>query len=181
MINPDGTPQVEEVAPSFNPFYGTPTTANRLDPDAPRGTNWEFSSGIEHQLAPGWSVSGSWHRRRFGNFRFADNTSVDASALTPLTFTAPLDPRLPGGGGEVITVYEYSDPAFPFSAGDILTREAADDFRTWNGFEVIVDGELPRGGFMTGSWTTGTTRNSMCTNAKEESPNALRFCDNSTG
>ena len=181
-INADGTPQFGEIGESFDPNYGTATTANRLDPDAQRGTNWEFSSGIEHQLAPGWSVSGSWHRRRFGNFRWADNTSFDASALSPLTFTSPLDSRLPGGGGEEITIFEFSDPTgAAFSEGDILTTAAPDDYRTWNGFEVVIDGELPRGGFMTGSWTTGTTVNNFCTNAREESPNSLRFCNNETG
>ena len=29
------------------------------------------------------------------------------------------------------------------------------NWRSWNGFEVILDGELPRGGFMTASFTGG--------------------------
>ena len=63
MLEPDGTPQFDEIGASFNPNFGTPRSANSLDPDAPRGHNWEYSGGIEHQLTDGWSISGMWHRR----------------------------------------------------------------------------------------------------------------------
>ena len=180
VINPDGTPQVAEIAPSFNPFYGTPTTAARLDPDVRRMYNWEYSGGVQHEFAAGWSFSGMWHRRAYGNFRWTDNTSVAADDYTSLAFTAPNDARLPGNGGETITIYELSDPNFAFSTGDILHTQAPDDSRTWNGFEAIVDGLLWRNGFMQASWTAGATENDFCTDARMESPNGLRFCNNST-
>ena len=181
LINADGTPQLAEIAPSFNPNYGTPTTANRLDPDVERMYNWEYSGGVQHQLAAGWSLSGMWHRRSYGNYRWTDNTAIAASDYTPLTFTGPADPRLPGGGGETLTVYEFADPAFAFSTGDIFHTQAPDDWRTWNGFEFIADGRLWRGGFVQASWTAGTTTNDFCTDARMESPNDLRFCANSSG
>ena len=181
LINADGTPQLAEIAPSFNPNYGTPTTANRLDPDVERMYNWEYSGGVQHQLAAGWSLSGMWHRRSYGNYRWTDNTAIAASDYTPLTFTGPADPRLPGGGGETLTVYEFADPAFAFSTGDIFHTQAPDDWRTWNGFELIADGRLWRGGFVQASWTAGTTTNDFCTDARMESPNDLRFCANSSG
>ncbi len=181
MINADETPQYAELAPSFNPVWGTPMTARRLDPNAPRLANWEYSAGIQHQVAEGWSVSGSWHRRRFGNFRWVDNTALDASDFQSFTFTAPTDSRLGAGSGETITGYEFADPSFVFSAGDLLHTVAEDDYRTWNGFEVILDGQLWGGGFMSSSWTAGETVNNFCTDAREEAPTGLRFCENSTG
>ena len=54
---------------------------------------------------------------------------------------------------------------------------APGDYRTWNGFEVILDGELPRGGFMTASVTAGTNKNHFCNRGRVENPNALRFCE----
>ena len=181
VINADETPQYAELAPSFNPVWGTPMTARRLDPDAPRLANWEYSAGIQHQVAEGWSVSGSWHRRRFGNFRWVDDTALDASDFRSFTFTAPTDSRLGAGSGETITGYEFADPSFVFSAGDLLHTVAEDDYRTWNGFEVILDGQLWGGGFMSSSWTAGETVNNFCTDAREEAPTGLRFCENSTG
>ena len=178
LLDPDGTPQYDEIGPSYNPRFGTPVSANSLDPDAPRGHNWEYSGGIERQLTDGWSISGMWHRRNYSDFRWHDNLNIDASNWSPVTITAPSDPRLPNGGGEEITLYEWN-PGYVFSTGNVYTTLAQDDWRTWNGFEVIVDGTLPRGGFMNASWTAGASENHFCTGARDN-PNALRFCHNST-
>lgn len=178
LLDPDGTPQYDEIGPSYNPRFGTPVSANSLDPDAPRGHNWEYSGGIERQLTDGWSISGMWHRRNYSDFRWHDNLNIDASNWSPVTITAPSDPRLPNGGGEEITIYEWN-PGYVFSTGNVYTTLAEDDWRTWNGFEVIVDGTLPRGGFMNASWTAGTSENHFCTGARDN-PNTLRFCHNST-
>ena len=59
--------------------------------------------------------------------------------------------------------------------------EAPDDSRTWNGFEIIVDGRLWLDGFGTASWTIGNETNDFCTEGLFENPNELRFCENSTG
>ena len=91
-INADGTPQFNEIGASFNPNYGQPTTALRLDPSVERMSNWEYSAGVEHQLTEGWSVSGKWHRRVFGDFRWDDNTAVSASDYAPATFQSPNRP-----------------------------------------------------------------------------------------
>jgi len=178
LLDPDGTPQYDEIGPSYNPRFGTPVSANSLDPDAPRGHNWEYSGGIERQLTDGWSISGMWHRRNYSDFRWHDNLNIDASNWSPVTFSAPSDARLPNGGGEEITIYEWN-PGYVFSTGNVYTTLAEDDWRTWNGFEVIVDGTLPRGGFMNASWTAGASENHFCTGARDN-PNALRFCHDST-
>ncbi len=190
-LNPDGTPQYNEIGSSFNPNYGTPTTANRLDPDALRESNWEYNAGIEHELGNSWSVSAKWIRREFGNFRWADNTAVDASHYSPIAFTGPVDERLPGGGGQQLTLYEYADPDFGYSTGDILYTRAPDDSRSWNGLEVIVDGRLWREGFAQASWTGGQASGNFCTEPRLDNPNGnpaddspafgLDFCDNSRG
>ena len=85
ILNPDGTPQLDEVAPSFNPNYGNPVLSNRFDSTTDRGKNWEYSAGVQHQLLEGWSVSGMWHRRRYYNFRWVDNLNLSASDYVPGT------------------------------------------------------------------------------------------------
>ena len=177
LLDPNGDPQYDEIGASFNPNFGTPTSANSLDPDAPRGHNWEYSGGIEHQLGDGWSISGMWHRRHYTDFRWVDNLNIDASNWSPVTFTGPRDGRLPNSGEE-LTAYEWN-PGYVFSTGNLYTTLAPDDWRSWNGFEVIVDGTLPRGGFMNASWTAGASENHFCTGARDN-PNRLRFCHNST-
>ena len=176
MLNPDGSPQFDEIGPSWNPNFGTPTSAVSLDPDTPRTHNWEYSGGIQRQLADGWSISGMWHRRSYSGFRWEDNLNLTADDWAPVTFTSPRHDTLPNGGGEEITVYEFADPNFAYSTGERLMTLAPDDWRTWNGFEVILDGRLPRGGFMNASFTAGASEASFCTSGRLDNPNGLRFC-----
>jgi hypothetical protein len=177
-LNPDGTPQFDEIGPSNNPNFGTSVITTRLDPDAPRGTNWEYSAGVERQLGAGWALSGMWHRRSFGNFRWTDNLNTSAADWHFAgTWTGPSDPDLPASArGVQIPVY-VTNPDFEILTGNGYLTEAVEDWRTWSGFEVILDGELPRGGFMTGSFTAGKSVEHFCQSGVAENPNRLRYCE----
>jgi hypothetical protein len=179
-MDPDGTPQFDEIAPSNNPNFGTSVIQTTLGP-APRGTNWEYSAGVERQLMPGWSVSGMWHRRSYGNFRWTDNLNNSAADYVLAgTWTGPSDPALPASArGVQVPIYNLRE-GIRITGGNNFLTEATEDWRTWNGFEVILDGELPRGGFMTGSFTTGTSTNRRCQSGVEENPNSLRHCENTS-
>ena len=67
-----------------------------------RAYNWEFSAGLQHELAPRVAAEFGYFRRVFGNFLVIDNRAVTAADFTEFSVTAPVDPRLPGGGGQVI-------------------------------------------------------------------------------
>ena len=179
-LNLDGTPQFEEIGPSFNPGFGAPSTGNRLDPNMPRDHNWEYTAGIEHELNDGMSVSVMYYRRHYSGFSWNDDLRIDASDYEPVTFPGPTHPLLVNGGGEEITAYQWRESFDnPFSgAWNTLTTLAPENFRTYNGFEVIADGRLPRGGFFTGSFTTGQSDTHFCQKAHDD-PNVLRHCNNS--
>ena len=177
-LNPDGTPQLEEIGPSNNPNYGTSVIQTKYDYSLRRGTNWEYSAGLERQLGAGWALSGMWHRRSYGNFRWTDNlnNSADDYELAG-TWVGPSDSAIPESArGVVVPIYNLKQDREIVGGNRFLTQ-ATENWRTWNGFEVIVDGELPRGGFMTGSVTMGTSTNHFCHAAMHENPNGLRFCE----
>ena len=180
-INPDGTPQFDEIGPSFNPNFGTGTIQTQLDPDTPRSTNWEYSAGVERQLAPGWSISGMWHHRSYGNMRWTDNLNTSAADWSNSgKWIGPTDSVLPASAQGVVVPVYVTDPDLDILSGNDLLTGASENWRTWNGFEVIIDGELPRGGFMTGSFTAGTSTISNCHRGMMETPNSLRHCETST-
>ena len=176
-LNADGTPQFEEIGPSNNPNYGTSVITTTYDTDLRRGTNWEYSAGVERQLGAGWALSGMWHRRTYSNFSWEDNlnTSVDDWVLAG-QWIGPDDPELPPSARGVQVPIYVTAPDLDIQTGNDLLTQATENWRTWNGFEVILDGELPRGGFMTASVTAGTNTNHFCHKARYETPNDLRFC-----
>ena len=176
-LNPDGIPQFDEIGPSFNPNWGTGTVTRQLNPDTPRGSNYESTAGLERQLGPGWAISGMWHYRRFGEFRWTDNLNIsDDDYYLSGTFTGPVDSQLPGdSSGRELPIFNLDDGKSVVGGMDML-RLSPDNWRSWKGFEVILDGELPRGGFMTASFTGGMERRHFCQTG-DDNPNNLVNCD----
>ena len=177
-LNPDGTPQLDEIGNSFNPNYGLSTITTQYDENLPRASNWEFSGGVERQLGNGWALSAMWHRRHYENFDWLDNlnTSADDWHMAG-TWTGPDDPELPAVARGVQVPIYITSPDLVIQGGNNRQTLATGDHRTWNGFEVILDGELPRGGFMTASVTAGTNKNHFCNRGMVENPNSLRYCE----
>ena len=92
--------------------------ATRYDPDLLRGFGertyaWDFGVELQHELRPGLSVTGGYYRNWSRNFRTTDNLSVTPADYSPFCITAPLDSRLPGGGGyPVCGVYDVAPAKF---------------------------------------------------------------------
>jgi hypothetical protein len=93
---------------------------------------------------------------------------------TPFTITAPQNPLLPNGGGEVITMYNLN-PA-KLGALDSVFTWSTENTRVYNGFEMSVNARLPRGGFAFGGVTTQRTTTNNC-DVATSNPNNLRFCN----
>ena len=68
-----------------------------------RPSDWIIGVTLQHELLPRVSVSVGYTRRWLNNFTVTDNLSVSAADYTPFNITAPSDPRLPGGGGYVVS------------------------------------------------------------------------------
>ena len=104
-----GNAQYDEIGPARNVNFGLDTGTTRLDAGLPRGFNWEESIVVQREITPGFSVSGGYYWRQYHNLTWTDNLLVDPDAdYTPFTFVGPVDPRLPNGGGEVITMYNLN-------------------------------------------------------------------------
>src|SRR6185295_15164218 len=104
-----------------------PTRSTISDPGTTSGWGhrpyqWEFSAAVEQQLASRVSASVGYFRRPFGNFIVTDNFALASNDFSPFTVTAPIDPRLPEGGGYPIAPFYDRNP-------DTLTRPADNHVR----------------------------------------------------
>ena len=57
---------------------------------------------VQREVMPRVSVNVGYFRNWWGNWYTVDNRTNALSDWTPYSITAPVDPRLPGGGGQVI-------------------------------------------------------------------------------
>ena len=60
---------------------------------------WDSSVELQHQLTPTITVSGGYYRNSYGNISTQQNQLTTPSDYNPFCVTAPLNPGLPGGGG----------------------------------------------------------------------------------
>jgi hypothetical protein len=174
ILDPFGGLQANEIGPAINSNFGLDIGTTLLDPNLPRDGNWEQNVLIQHELRTGFSVSAGYYRRDYYSLQRTDNRLIEPDRdYTPFTITAPLDPRLPNGGGEVITMYNLK-PEKLGAVENVITESTVND-RTYDGFEATFNARLRRNAFIFGSVTTERSPTNGC---DVDNPNSLRFCDN---
>ena len=96
---------VADVAPGA--VVGRGGVVSVSDPDMLQGWGrreyfWGWTAGVQHELFPRVSAEVSYDRRSYRNHVVTQNRATTAADYDPFSITAPVDPRLPGGGGFVI-------------------------------------------------------------------------------
>ena len=87
-----------------------------------RPSDWQITATVQQEILPRVSVEVGYTRRWLQNFTVTDNLAVAPSDFTQFSVTAPLDPRLPGGGGYVVSgLYNVNPDKF----------SAVDNYRTY--------------------------------------------------
>ena len=84
--------------------WGQQGQTTQVNPDVQEGWgmrnwDWQFSAGVQHEILPRVSVDVSYSRRWWGNFFVTHNRALGRADYDEVTLTAPLDSRLPDGGG----------------------------------------------------------------------------------
>jgi hypothetical protein len=128
-----------------------------------RPFNWEFSTGIEHQLRPGVGVNAAYFRRVFGNFTVQDNLATTAADYDRYSIVAPTDPRLPAGGGYTVDGLVDLNPAKRGIVQNFVTSASryGRQIEHWNGADLTVDVRLPTL-LLQGGLSTGRTSTDVC-------------------
>jgi hypothetical protein len=145
--------------------FGKQTNTLTIDPDiltgwGKRGAQWEFSTGVQHELVRGLSVDVAYFRRWYNNFIAIDNRATTLADYDKYSITAPLDPRLPGGGGYTVGPLYDLNPAKIGVVDDFVTFASnyGKQVEYWHGVDVGVNTRFSalilQGGVSTGRTVT---------------------------
>jgi len=167
LLNPDANGECGAVS---DRNFGSPSRVSTTYDESflhgygKRYYDWETSAGIQHELWAGVSVNATYFRRWYGNFRITDNRAVAPSDYDPFCITAPVDARLPGGGGNPVCGFYDINPA-KFGLIDQFVTLAKNYGRmtdVYDGVDVTVNARLPRGAIVQGGLNTGREMTDMC-------------------
>ena len=155
-----------------------------------REYDWQFGLGIQHEVLPRVSVEVTYNRRWYGNFQLNDNISLgcnldQACLQNNLGFvnptydyysvTVPVDPNLPGGGGDTIVGLTNLDPAFNGLPNLTATTISGNQSRYWHGVDTNVNYRM-RGGFrLQGGTSTGRQVTDDCENRVDDPSRSAGF------
>ena len=159
-----------ECGAMANQNFGTAVVNQTYDRDVlegwgARAYNWLISPSIDHQIGSAVGVRVTYFRSWNGNFRVVRNMAVSAADFDPFCVAAPVDARLPGGGGyQVCGAYDVK-PA-KFGQSSLLVKQAegegVDISRGYNGFEAVVNARFGAGGYLLAGMSTGQSVADTC-------------------
>ena len=124
-----------------------------------RINNWEETLTAQQELRSGVSVTAGYTDRSYGNLLVTQNVSAPAEDWTPYCITAPLDSRLPGGGGYPVCGLYDVNPAQFGKVNNVI--DFASKFggisEAYNGLDLSMNARLPHHVSLTAGMNSGTS------------------------
>jgi Carboxypeptidase regulatory-like domain len=178
-IDGDYVPQCNLLNPAANGECGAMTNQNfgkefftrTFDPNFIHGfgvrpNNWEMGVSVQQEVAPRVGVTVGYFRRWFGNFYTLDNTLTTASDYTQFSVPIPVDSRLPGGGGGVVSGIYNVVPTKVGQVQDLAQLTSnfgnVEPTENWQGVDASVNARLRNGLTVQAGTSTGRTLQDNC-------------------
>jgi hypothetical protein len=170
--------------------FGLPTSVAQFNPDTrfgwgTRAYNWEFSTSVQHQLTPTVGLDVGYFLRWYGGFQVTHNLVVDGSSFDTFNIAAPVDARLPNGGGYAIGGLKNLKPALVGLTQTYtdLASNLGGQFEHDQYVDVSVNARLRNGVLIQGGVSTGQTVTDNCNvlaAAPDVNPSGLPYCHQAT-
>jgi hypothetical protein len=122
-----------------------------------RPYNWSLGLAVQQEVAPRVSATVSFNRNWWGNWYVVDNRATSLEDYTPFSIQAPLDPRLPGGGGQTISGLYNLVPGKVGQVDELAqsSKNFAAQTENWQGVDLSVVARLQNGLTLQAGTSTG--------------------------
>jgi Carboxypeptidase regulatory-like domain len=132
-----------------------------------RPNDWQFGVSVQQEVAPRVSVEAGYYRRWWNHFApVTDNIVTKPSDYDTFSVNAPIDPRLPGGGGySVGPIYDIRpSTGLVGQINNVVynVENYGDYSRTGDFFDIGVTARLRNGLTLQGGTSTGRVTENTC-------------------
>ena len=173
LLNPDEQNNLatggDRCAAIGNRAFGSSTFTGATDPALLSGWgirpgDWQFGASIQQEVLPRISVEVGYNLRWLTNFTATDNLAQGPGDFTAYSVTAPQDPRLPDGGGYVISGLYNANPGVADIDDDFTTFASrfGDQYSRYNGVLVNISARPRNGLTFQGGINYGRTTADSC-------------------
>ena len=129
-----------------------------------RPSDWNLAVSVQQQIGRQSSVDVTYTRRSFRGFTVVDNLALQPSDLTPFSIVAPLDSRLPQGGGYLVQGLYNVVLSKAGQVQNLVTDSA--EYGNWyqhfNGLDVTIEARAGDRWTFAGGTSTGQTVSDNC-------------------
>jgi hypothetical protein len=166
LANPDTNGECEAMS---NRNLGKEVFQRSYEPTLISGVghrpyNWSLGASVQQELMPRVSMTVGYFRNSWGNWYAVDNRATSASDYTPFSIVAPVDARLPNGGGHVVSGL-YNLVQSKVGQVDELAQHLTnfgEATENWQGVDVNVVARLRIGLTVQGGTSTGRRAEDAC-------------------
>jgi hypothetical protein len=127
-----------------------------------RPYDWEFITGIQHELRSRVSVNATFVRRWYRNFTTTDNQLQTSSDYDP--FCVPVPDGLPNAGSQACGFYNVTPTKFSATTNNVVTFASHFGTQTevYNGLDLTVNARTVRRLTVQGGLNAGRTALNNC-------------------
>ena len=152
-----------------NASFGKPVFTNTIDPAIQKGwgvrpSDWSFGVSVQQELLPRVSTEISYTRRWYGGFIVTDNLLVKPSDFGQFSVVAPVDSRLPDGGGRTLSgLYDVNPTLFGQVSNYVTSADNyGEQYNYSNGVDVTVSARPRNSLTFQGGFSGGRTVLDTC-------------------
>jgi hypothetical protein len=129
-----------------------------------RNRDWQYSVGVQQEVAPQIALEVSYNRRVWSNFFLTHNRALTAADFDEVTLTAPMNPALPNGGGYPVTFLTRNTRSALGATDSYYTStdDYGDETHYWHGVDLSFSARTRWGLTVQGGTSTGRGVNDTC-------------------